>query len=40
VQLESVDENSTYAIFVSCVEIYNNVVYDLLEDALDFGRSK
>ena len=27
-----VDEDSGYAVFVSFVEIYNNYVYDLLED--------
>lgn len=40
VQLEGIDEDSTYAIFISYVGIYNNIVYDLLEDILDFGRSK
>ena len=28
-----VDEDSSYAVFVSFVEIYNNYVYDLLEDS-------
>ena len=28
----SVDEDSSYAVFVSYVEIYNNYVYDLLEE--------
>lgn len=27
-----IDEDSGYAVFVSYVEIYNNYVYDLLED--------
>ncbi len=27
-----VDEDSSYSVFVSFVEIYNNYVYDLLED--------
>jgi hypothetical protein len=40
VQLEGINEDSTYAIFVSYVEVYNNVVYDLLEDTLDCGKSK
>jgi kinesin family protein 23 len=32
-KVESVKENSIYAVFLSYVEIYNNGVYDLLEDA-------
>jgi kinesin family protein 23 len=40
VQLEGIDEDSTYAIFVSYVEVYNNAVYDLLEDTLDCGKYK
>ncbi|MEQ2244687.1 hypothetical protein ILYODFUR_019803 [Ilyodon furcidens] len=31
---ESVDEDCCYSIFVSYIEIYNNYIYDLLEDAL------
>ena len=27
-----VDEDSSYAVFVSYIEIYNNYVYDLLEE--------
>ena len=27
-----VDEDSSYAVFISYVEIYNNFIYDLLED--------
>lgn len=30
---EGVDEDSSYSIFVSYIEIYNNYIYDLLEDA-------
>ncbi|XP_069030580.1 kinesin-like protein KIF23 [Embiotoca jacksoni] len=30
---ESVDEDCCYSIFVSYIEIYNNYIYDLLEDA-------
>ncbi|XP_038139176.1 kinesin-like protein KIF23 isoform X1 [Cyprinodon tularosa] len=30
---ESVDEDCCYSVFVSYIEIYNNYVYDLLEDA-------
>lgn len=30
---ENVDEDSCYSVFVSYVEIYNNYIYDLLEDA-------
>lgn len=40
VQLENIDEGSIYAVFVSCVEIYNNVVYDLLEDIPDYRKHK
>ena len=29
---QAVDEDSLYAVFVSYVEIYNNYVYDLLEE--------
>ncbi len=28
----SVDEDSSYSVFISYVEIYNNFIYDLLED--------
>ena len=27
----NVDEDSQYAVFISCVEVYNNYIYDLLE---------
>uniref|UniRef100_A0A8C4ZQ42 Kinesin-like protein n=1 Tax=Gadus morhua TaxID=8049 RepID=A0A8C4ZQ42_GADMO len=30
---DSVDEDSSYSVFVSYIEIYNNYIYDLLEDA-------
>ncbi|XP_036837301.1 kinesin-like protein KIF23 isoform X3 [Oncorhynchus mykiss] len=30
---EGVDEDSCYSVFVSYIEIYNNYIYDLLEDA-------
>ncbi|XP_023670880.1 kinesin-like protein KIF23 isoform X4 [Paramormyrops kingsleyae] len=30
---EGVDEDSSYSVFVSYVEIYNNYIYDLLEEA-------
>ena len=29
---EVVDNDSNYAVFVSYIEIYNNYIYDLLED--------
>lgn len=29
---EGVDEDSSYSVFVSYIEIYNNYIYDLLED--------
>jgi hypothetical protein len=31
-KVDSVDEDNTYAVFVTYVEVYNNAVYDLLED--------
>ncbi|XP_031704252.1 kinesin-like protein KIF23 isoform X2 [Anarrhichthys ocellatus] len=31
---ENVDEDCCYSVFVSYIEIYNNYIYDLLEDAL------
>jgi len=31
-KIENVDDDNTYAVFVTYVEIYNNAVYDLLED--------
>ena len=30
--VQDVDEDNTYAVFVSYIEIYNNYVYDLLEE--------
>lgn len=30
---DGVDEDSSYSIFVSYIEIYNNYIYDLLEEA-------
>ncbi|XP_056464192.1 kinesin-like protein KIF23 isoform X12 [Gadus chalcogrammus] len=30
---DNVDEDSSYSVFVSYIEIYNNYIYDLLEDA-------
>lgn len=29
---EGVDEDSCYSVFVSYIEIYNNYIYDLLEE--------
>lgn len=29
---DGMDEDSCYSIFVSYIEIYNNYIYDLLED--------
>ncbi|KAJ4426693.1 hypothetical protein ANN_26491 [Periplaneta americana] len=31
-KIENVEEDNTYAVFVTYVEIYNNAVYDLLEE--------
>ena len=30
-QLVNVMENHLYAVFISCIEIYNNYIYDLLD---------
>ena len=30
--LSTVDEDNNYAVFVSYIEIYNNLIYDLLEE--------
>ena len=30
-QLVNVMENNLYAVFISCIEIYNNYIYDLLD---------
>ena len=40
--MEDVDEDNAYAVFVSYCEIYNNYVYDLLEEPQQdsFGRNK
>uniref|UniRef100_A0A8C8A9Q9 Kinesin-like protein n=1 Tax=Otus sunia TaxID=257818 RepID=A0A8C8A9Q9_9STRI len=32
-KVEEVDEDNVYAVFVSYIEIYNNYIYDLLEEA-------
>lgn len=38
---ENVDEDCCYSVFVSYIEVYNNYIYDLLEDApFDPIRSK
>lgn len=31
-KLDGVDEDSSYSVFVSYIEIYNNYIYDLLEE--------
>ena len=31
-KIEDVDKDNSYAVFVSYIEIYNNYVYDLLEE--------
>lgn len=31
-KLEEIDEDSVYSVFVSYIEIYNNYIYDLLEE--------
>lgn len=32
---DDVDEDSSYSVFVSYIEIYNNYIYDLLEENQD-----
>jgi kinesin family protein 23 len=40
-KVENVVEDNTYAVFVTYVEIYNNAVYDLLEEIPEYSiRSK
>ena len=42
-KIEGVDPNFVYAVFISYVEVYNNYIYDLLEnDARDIitGKTK
>lgn len=29
---DGVDEDSSYSVFISYIEIYNNYIYDLLEE--------
>lgn len=31
-KIGSIEDDNTYAVFVTYVEVYNNAVYDLLED--------
>lgn len=31
-KVDGVDEDSSYSIFISYIEIYNNYIYDLLEE--------
>lgn len=32
---DGVDEDSSYSVFVSYIEIYNNYIYDLLEETAE-----
>lgn len=34
-KVDCVDEDSSYSVFVSYIEIYNNYIYDLLEDCYE-----
>ena len=40
--LDEIDQNRSYAVFISYCEIYNTYIYDLLEDTRDTvtGRPK
>ena len=31
-KLVNINEDHIYAVFISCIEIYNNYIYDLLDD--------
>ena len=31
-KLVDIDEENVYSVFISCIEIYNNYIYDLLDD--------
>ena len=33
-RVSSIDEDNNYAVFVSYIEIYNNFIYDLLEETI------
>ena len=33
VLINTINEDHRYAVFVSCIEIYNNYIYDLLDDS-------
>jgi Kinesin-like protein len=39
-KIEQVDEDNVYSVFVSYVEIYNNSVYDLLEEIPEGNNTK
>ncbi|XP_046389845.1 kinesin-like protein KIF23 [Ischnura elegans] len=39
-RVKEVDEDCLYSVFVSHIEIYNNHIYDLLDDFVGDGRSK
>lgn len=38
-RIECIDEDNVFSIFVAYIEIYNNYIYDLLEDLSDAGPS-
>lgn len=38
VNLQGIDENNIYSVFITYVEVYNNCVYDLLEDNISPNR--
>ncbi|KAK7069128.1 Kinesin-like protein kif23 [Halocaridina rubra] len=39
-RVSSIDEDSVFSVFVSYIEIYNNYIYDLLEESSDLAPSK
>lgn len=40
VKIEELNKDNSYAVFITYIEIYNNVVYDLLEDTSDETRQR
>ena len=39
-RINSVDEDNVYSVFISYIEIYNNYLYDLLEELPETGRPR
>ncbi|XP_042224138.1 kinesin-like protein KIF23 isoform X1 [Homarus americanus] len=39
-RIENIDEDNVFSLFVSYIQIYNNYIYDLLEEVLEIGPSR